>query len=233
MVKLQSLKNDPKKRAVYRIVDTPTGQITVYEPTKNDIKRIVELQDEIARYNEDNEMELEVAGYTVISELIPMLTDIDIDPDLTDDELRDVAENPTLALITVTHILEGIVSDVYKMLILQTTNDIKQDDIELLVEEMKDQVSGSLIERMSKTEEGRIPAAEVAQETMKLVNAKRDEYVENEMTKAEVSKELEEDEAINEIVNEDDGDNTEPLSYEERIKSKFNAAYSDLNGENE
>lgn len=233
MVKLQSLKNDPKKRVVYRIVDTPTGQITVYEPTKNDIKRIVELQDEIARYNEDNEMELEVAGYTVISELIPMLTDIDIDPDLTDDELRDIAENPTLALITVTHILEGIVSDVYKMLILQTTNDIKQDDIELLVEEMKDQVSGSLIERMSKTEEGRIPAAEVAQETMKLVNAKRDEYVENEMTKAEVSKELEEDEAINEIVNEDDGDNTEPLSYEERIKSKFNAAYSDLNGETE
>lgn len=68
---------------------------------------------------------------------------------------------------------------------------------------------------------------------MKLVNAKRDEYVENEIIKAEVSKELEEDEAINEIVNEDDGDNTEPLSYEERIKSKFNAAYSDLNGENE
>lgn len=240
MVKLKSLKNDPKKRVVYRIVDTPTGQITVYEPTKQDIKKIIELQDEIASYNEDNEMELEIAGFTVMRELIPMLTDVEIDPEMTDEEVRDIADNPTLALLTVTHILEGIVSDVYKMLILQTVNNVKNDDIEVLVEEMKDQVSGSLIERMSKTDEGREPAAEVAQETMRLVNSKQNEYIEDEMTKAEVAKELEEDEAINEIVNEDTDDSTddvvvdeEPTSYEDRIKSKFQANYSDLNGETE
>lgn len=250
MVKLQSLKNDPKKRVVYRIVDTPTGQITIYEPTKDDIKKIIELQDEIARYNEDNEMELEIAGYTVMRELIPMLTDIEIDPEMSDDEVRDIADNPTLALLTVTHVLEGIVSDVYKMLILQTVNGIKNDDIEVLVDEMKDQVSGSLIERMSKTEDGREAAAEVAQETMRLVNAKQNEYIEDEMTKAEVAKELEEDQAVEEIVNEDDDTSdvepTEPAelvdavvvdepstSYEDRIKSKFQANYSELNGEAE
>ena len=238
MVKLQSLKNDPKKRVIYRVVDTPTGQITIYEPTKDDIKKIIELQDEIASYNEDNELELEIAGYTVMRELIPMLTDIEIDPEMSDDEVRDIADNPTLALLTVTHVLEGIVSDVYKMLILQTVNGIKNDDIEVLVDEMKDQVSGSLIERMSKTEDGREAAAEVAQETMRLVNAKQNEYIEDEMTKAEVVKELEEDQAVEEIVNEDEDTSDEPvvvdepsISYEDRIKSKFQANYSELNGE--
>ncbi|WP_172412760.1 hypothetical protein, partial [Ligilactobacillus salivarius] len=196
------------------------------------------------------EMELEIAGYTVMRELIPMLTDIEIDPEMSDDEVREIADNPTLALLTVTHVLEGIVSDVYKMLILQTVNGIKNDDIEVLVDEMKDQVSGSLIERMSKTEDGREAAAEVAQETMRLVNAKQNEYIEDEMTKAEVAKELEEDQAVEEIVNEDDDTSdvepTEPAelvdavvvdepstSYEERIKSKFQANYSELNGETE
>ncbi|PAY50160.1 hypothetical protein A8C52_11725 [Ligilactobacillus salivarius] len=195
-------------------------------------------------------MELEIAGYTVMRELIPMLTDIEIDPEMSDDEVREIADNPTLALLTVTHVLEGIVSDVYKMLILQTVNGIKNDDIEVLVDEMKDQVSGSLIERMSKTEDGREAAAEVAQETMRLVNAKQNEYIEDEMTKAEVAKELEEDQAVEEIVNEDDDTSdvepTEPAelvdavvvdepstSYEERIKSKFQANYSELNGETE
>ena len=136
------------------------------------------------------------------------------------------------------------------MLILQTVNGIKNDDIEVLVDEMKDQVSGSLIERMSKTEDGREAAAEVAQETMRLVNAKQNEYIEDEMTKAEVTKELEEDQAVEEIVNEDedtsDVEPTEPVeptdavvvdktstSYEDRIKSKFQANYSELNGETE
>ena len=195
-------------------------------------------------------MELEIAGYTFMRELIPMLTDIEIDPEMSDDEVRDIADNPTLALLTVTHVLEGIVSDVYKMLILQTVNGIKNDDIEVLVDEMKDQVSGSLIERMSKTEDGREAAAEVAQETMRLVNAKQNEYIEEEMTKAEVAKELEEDQAVEEIVNEDDDTSdvepTEPAelvdavvvdepstSYEDRIKSKFQANYSELNGEAE
>ena len=127
------------------------------------------------------------------------------------------------------------------MLILQTVNGIKNDDIEVLVDEMKDQVSGSLIERMSKTEVGREAAAEVAQETMRLVNAKQNEYIEDEMTKAEVVKELEEDQAVEEIVNEDDDtSDVEPvvveepsISYEDRIKSKFQANYSELNGEAE
>lgn len=85
---------------------------------------------------------------------------------------------------------------------------------------------------------------------MRLVNAKQNEYIEDEMTKAEVAKELEEDQAVEEIVNEDDDTSdvepTEPAelvdavvvdepstSYEDRIKSKFQANYSELNGETE
>lgn len=77
---------------------------------------------------------------------------------------------------------------------------------------------------------------------MRLVNAKQNEYIEDEMTKAEVAKELEEDQAVEEIVNEDEDTSdvvpVEPVivdepstSYEDRIKSKFQANYSELNGE--
>lgn len=85
---------------------------------------------------------------------------------------------------------------------------------------------------------------------MRLVNSKQNEYIEDEMTKAEVAKELEEDQAIEEIVNEDEDTSdvvtVEPvvvdepivayepsISYEDRIKSKFQANYSELNGETE
>lgn len=161
MVKLKSLKNDPNSRTVRAIVDSPFGQIRVFEPTTEDIDAIINLQDIITAFNEESgEVEeneegiLDISELTVVQELFPRLTDLEIDY-MSDEEIQDVISHPNLALAQVKLIIAGIISDVYKMIILTMNARLKEEDLKENSTQVKDKVMGITMERLTKSEKGK------------------------------------------------------------------------------
>jgi hypothetical protein len=150
MVQIASLGGE--ERTIRTIVDTPTGKVTVYEPTNEDVEKIMELDDFISALNQDPDEEgndvdqdeyeatLEISGVTVMRELIPLLTDIEVPEELSDEELNKIIEHPTMALTMVKHVLTGIVTDVYKIMILSVQNELKSADLTFTSEELSNRI---------------------------------------------------------------------------------------------
>lgn len=227
MVKLSNLKNKQDNRQVRAVIESPTGSIVIYEPTKQDIADILDLQDMITAFNTELDSNtLEVSGQTIMRELIPLLTDIEIG-DMTDEEIQDTIDNPTLAMLQVTHILKGIVADIYKNIILSTINQIKDSDIETLADELQNVSSSSLLTNVAHTEDGKEMATEVVKEAKKqdIENAKV--TAEEQIKQAEVEKQIEEEKAIDDIANEDKDSNNE-MSYEDVMAARTMAHFADL-----
>lgn len=125
-VKLASLKNDPKYRKVRDMVVVGNDTITIYEPTAEDVDRIIDLQEE---FFSDESNEIRIDGADVVRHLFPLLTDIEGMDDLTDDEIEDIVENPTVALSQVEQHIKIIITEVYKNVVLAVKSDLLEADL--------------------------------------------------------------------------------------------------------
>lgn len=228
MVKLSSLKNKPDNRQVRAVIETPTGSVVVYEPTRKDIAEVLELQDMITAFNSELESDVfEISGQTIMRELIPLLTDIEIG-DMSDEEIQDTIDNPSLAMLQVNHILQGIVSDIYKNMILSTINQIKNSDVETLVEDLQGVVTSSTLTNATRTEQGKELATKVVEESKKAEIAKANEEIKEMVEQMKVDNQLEEEKAIEEIVNDDN-----QMSYVDAMAARTSAHFFDVDSEDE
>ncbi|WP_347284060.1 hypothetical protein [Lactobacillus taiwanensis] len=175
LVKFKNLKSDPNNRTVRAVVDSPYGQIKVFEPTTEDVEEIINLQDIISAFNEDNNEEeiredleqvLDISAVTVVKDLFPRLTDIEVDY-MSDEEVQDIISHPNLALTQVKLIISGIISDIYKMMILSMGNRLKDMDLSNQSLKVQEKVMNTTIERLSETEEGK-GVLEAMDETAKI-----------------------------------------------------------------
>lgn len=154
-VNIKSQINDPKNKKIRTIIDTPEGSITVFEPTTDDVAQMMELQDFIASANQPPEerANLEIRGQTIMKVLVPMLTDMEVPEDMSDEELQNIIDNPTLALSLVTQVLSGIVTDVYSTMMYMLSNEMKRDLLQEAVTVVSDN-SSSLVKKMMLKENG-------------------------------------------------------------------------------
>lgn len=103
---------DEAQRSVRDFVSTPQGIIEIYEPTVADIVDIIKIQRGESEESIPPE-EVEIDGITVIKELFPLLTSLDLS-ELTDEEIQDTIENPSIHLLTVQQIVSQIVQEANK-----------------------------------------------------------------------------------------------------------------------
>lgn len=112
-VQLKDLKasQDEASRKIRDFVSTPQGVIEVYEPTMSDIVDILEIQ----RSENEDELsdEVEFEDITVIKVLFPLLTNLDF-YDLSDKEIKEIIESPSIHLLTVQQIIAQIIQEANK-----------------------------------------------------------------------------------------------------------------------
>lgn len=123
-MKLENLKNTAEDRKIRDVVMSAGTSINVYEPTIEDIDTIIDLQQ---KWVENDDMQ--IAGIEVIKVLFPMLTDMEGIDDMTDEEISDVVNNPTNALLQIQYHIETIITEVYKTALLKTRKEILDADL--------------------------------------------------------------------------------------------------------
>lgn len=182
MVLFKNMKNDPNNRSIRQIIEAPTGVIKVFEPSQDDVKKMMKLQDLIVSMNQDPDgsesQMLEVSGITMIRELIPMLTDIEFDEDLTDDEIEDIIENPNMALMEVNQVLSSIVTGVYKMMILSAANHLLENDMMLETYKVDNAAMNKAVQLAAQTDDGLAMINEIQQKENDLEEAEKNQTAE-------------------------------------------------------
>lgn len=122
--------NHKKNRQVREVVFVKGESIHIYEPSKEDVEIIVGLQERFAK-NDKDKTKISVTGEDLVSILFPLLTNVEGMEKLSKEEIAEIVENPSLALTQASHVIEGIVTEVYKMTILSARNRILETDFRM------------------------------------------------------------------------------------------------------
>ena len=171
MVKFRSFYNDPENRNIMEIIQTPTGAVTIYEPTTEDIRTIMSLDDAIAAMNQEvnsdegNTITLHEAS--ILKVLIPRLTDLDME-DLTDDEIDEIISNLNAEGSLLMASLEHVISQIYTLMIINFSN-------QQMLKKLTDQTLGMYITQAAKTDEGRRQIHELNQQAKKVAEMQKQE----------------------------------------------------------
>ncbi|CUU13443.1 hypothetical protein ACTEYT_10595 (plasmid) [Limosilactobacillus reuteri] len=171
MVQFNSFYNDPNNRQILEVINTPTGAVTIFEPSKDDVNKIMQLKEMVDAFNQENVDEnlLDINGTTILKELIPLLTDLEIDPDMTDEEMAQIIENPTVELSLITSVLSSVVTNIYTLMIMNFKNNLELRNMVDQTEEISDSALAMFISKQSKTDEGRKQIEEINKQSDKIV----------------------------------------------------------------
>ncbi|PWT39602.1 hypothetical protein DKZ22_10660, partial [Limosilactobacillus reuteri] len=154
MVQFNSFYNDPNNRQILEVINTPTGAVTIFEPSKDDVNKIMQLKEMVDAFNQENADEnlLDINGTTILKELIPLLTDLEIDPEMTDEEMAQIIENPTVELSLITSVLSSVVTNIYTLMIMNFKNNLELRNMVDQTEEISDSALAMFISKQSKTD---------------------------------------------------------------------------------
>lgn len=122
--------NHKKNRQVREVVFVKGESIHIYEPSKEDVEVIVSLQEKFSK-SEKDKTKVSVTGEDLVVILFPLLTNIEGMDKLSKEEIAEIVDNPSLALTQASHVIEGIITEVYKMTILQARNRILETDFRM------------------------------------------------------------------------------------------------------
>lgn len=223
MVQFLDLMNKHEDRKVRDIVEYKGEFIRVFEPSKLDIDKIIDMQSDFVKtYNDETDKEkkeLDISGQQLVRDFFPMLTDIEGMEDLTDEELNEVVENPSVKLLMVSHIIEGIVTDVYKMTILSARNRILEADFKMEDARMASEMLAKIM-----------GMAEQQPQQQKVINK-----VKNSQMALKKAKEKEKEAELESLISEandkaQENSNTlssETISSHEAILSQFKKSFND------
>lgn len=185
LVKFSSLKSDPEKRQIRSIIKSPTGDITVFEPTKEDIEEIMSLQEFVISLNKDskeNDNTLDISGMTIIKKVVPLITDLNLDG-LSDKDIQDVIDHPNLAMMELNQILSSVITSIYKMVILSYANELQTNDVSLETMKLNHNAIGQFVTRAATTDKGRELVTELMNEADKADSIRRSNKI-NESVKS-------------------------------------------------
>lgn len=112
-IKLSTLKVEQEGvRKVREFINTPNGQIEVYEPTLKDADAILDIQrEEGIDFGKDTFV---FNASVVLRKLFPLLTNIELG-ELTDEEVENIAQNPSVHLLIAQNYVAQIISEVNKL----------------------------------------------------------------------------------------------------------------------
>ena len=219
MVKFRSLYNDPNDRQILTVVSTPTGQVTIFEPSKDDVQEIMQMQDMVAAFNQQSEEDntLDIDGTSILRELIPRLTDLEIDPDMSDEEMSQIIENPSLELLEINSVIQDIVTKIYTLMINNFRGELELQKLVNASEEIGDQTLGMYISEATKTDEGRKTIASINKLSKEVKDKQSNDNETNEEAKAKEKKAFDKNAEI-----------LKPDSYENSIKDELANRFKDF-----
>ena len=226
-MKLSYLKNTQENRKIRDVVMSAGSSINVYEPTLVEIDEILKLQEKWA--SKDG---IEVSGIDVIKVLFPMLTDLEGIDEMTDEEIREVNDNPTNAFLQIQYNIETIITEIYKATILKTRKEILDTDLQVEAYKVQDETIERTIALASKnngTEEvaNKLKLAEKSFLEAEKENAESEKVVKIEKFKTE---EKESETGLSKAMAELDKYRGSFASTEDRINTKEETPDEDWKG---
>lgn len=229
-VQLRSLYNDPENRQIIKVIDTSAGQVSIFEPTRDDVEFILAHDDLVEIFDQDwnnGEHDGKLDGATFLLDLLPRLTDLDLG-DITPEEMDKILENPTVDLLAINAVVQGIVNKVYAFMVIGYKNNIQLQRLVNDTEEISDLTLGHYIEEISKTADGREQIKEIMEQSKHLEELKQ-EVDKSESEQDTGNEEQEAKPKSEEQVQFDDGKQADILNpdsyqksvYENKVASRF------------
>lgn len=215
MVKFRSLYNDPENRNVLSVVNTPTGTVTIFEPSTEDIEAIMQMDDMIAAFNStaDDETTLEISGAPLLRELIPRLTDLEID-DMNDEEIKKVVEHLNVEGNEIMSTLTSIVTHIYTIMLLNFRNELELQNMVNMSEQISDSTMDMYITKAAKTDEGRAQLQKIQEQASTIKKMQAGDKASNDNN--------------DKVVDMDKASILEPESYTNEVKEGLEGHFSDL-----
>lgn len=122
-----SLSNPINNRKIREVIMVGSDNITVYEPSIEDIRAMTEFQER--KLEEANNVDsIDISGAEMVQFFFPLLTDIKGIEDLTEDEIKKVIDEPKSALLQVEQVITAIITEVYKTMILSAKTKVLELD---------------------------------------------------------------------------------------------------------
>ena len=126
-VHFRKLKNDQENRSIRAVIMNGSEHINVYEPSLKDVRAIIDAQEGWVSVEDG----VNISDEDVLKKLIPMLTDIEGMEDMTDEEILDVANNPSVAFLSVQSEIESIIIEIYRHIVVLSRRQLQDADFEL------------------------------------------------------------------------------------------------------
>ena len=143
-ISISNFKVGQKNRTIRELITTPQGNIEVYEPRIEDIQAIIDLQREQNFGAETGVVRFD--GAVVIRSLYPMLTNINLG-ELTDEELEEVIENPSIHLLIAQQVIAQIVAESNKLYAERVKTELMNAESSLAQAEIMNQLPQFIIEK--------------------------------------------------------------------------------------
>ncbi|HDR7263668.1 hypothetical protein [Bacillus sp. CH_203] len=140
-----------EERKIREYVKSPQGMIEIYEPTVKNADAILDLQ---RGENPDfaNNETLRLSGMVVLKELFPMLTNISLEG-MSDEELDNVIENPSIHFLLAQKYISQIVSEVNKLYVEHIKDEIAKADSLISQTELIDSIPSMILEQAKRDPE--------------------------------------------------------------------------------
>lgn len=126
-VHFRKLKNDQENRSIRAVIMNGSEHIKVYEPSLNDVKAIIDAQEGWVSVEEG----VNISDEDVLRKLIPMLTDIEGMEEMSDEEILDVANNPSVSFLSIQSEIQAIIIEIYRHIVILSRRQIQDADFEL------------------------------------------------------------------------------------------------------
>lgn len=143
-INIKGMKVSPERRQVREIINTPQGSIEVYEPTMDDIAVIIDMQVD-QDFGEVTGV-VSFDGIRVIKELFPLLTNIEFG-ELSDEELEEIVENPTVHLLITQQVLAQIVSESNKLYVERIKTEMMNTESIMAQVSLMNSIPTSIVEQ--------------------------------------------------------------------------------------
>ncbi|MBS4462290.1 hypothetical protein JXA27_06925 [Aerococcaceae bacterium zg-B36] len=178
MAKVDILKSPKNERRVRDVLSVSGTIINIFEPSENDVNKILELQEKWVKSETEG---VSIDGADIVKELFPLLTDIEGIEDLTDEEIKAIVNEPSLAFLQAQYAIEIIIGEIFSTLVLSQRKALSNAHADFALnqsnQEMFDRVV-SLAAKSSSVEDVTERIENQVEELMKVNNEAKEKVLE-------------------------------------------------------
>lgn len=126
-VNFKRLKNNPNDRAVRQVISAGSGHIRVLEPGREQLEEVLKLQESWTKADG----EIHVDEIDMVRILFGLFSDVEGMEDLSDEEVQDILDNPSIALMNLRTAVESILIEVYSLIFAQARQGLLESNFNL------------------------------------------------------------------------------------------------------